>query len=130
VAIAGVLARLGSGAVVALARLGGFGEELNACRLRPGRLGGPEHRAKVQAVYNDVKARGLTPQTEYHIKTPLGKKSKRFADVAGLDDAGNSVEFHQVGRQTKGRRPVSRERQAIDDIRNATGIDPQFHPYN
>jgi hypothetical protein len=35
-----------------------------------------------------------------------------------------------VGRTTKSGNPVSREVRAMDDIENATGIRPNFHPYD
>ncbi|MEZ4297500.1 MAG: hypothetical protein R3B70_21240 [Polyangiaceae bacterium] len=34
------------------------------------------------------------------------------------------------GRQTKAGQPVAREAQALDDIEEATGTRPTFHPYN
>jgi len=95
-----------------------------------GRKGGLEHQARVNEVANDVKERGLDPRKEYQVETPGGAKESRFADVAGLDSKGNPVELHQVGRETKGGLPVARERQAIQDIKSATGQTPQFHPYN
>lgn len=105
------------------------GSAIKACPNPYGKLGSPEHQAGVRQVAADIKARGLRPQTEYQIYTPNGAKSKRFADVVGLDGNDIPVEIHQVGRQTKGGLPVSRERQAINDIRNATGINPGFHPF-
>jgi len=135
-AIGGVAGRALGGAVSALAKLGRAGEGLDYCPIfkstpNPyGKLGGPEHQAVVRQVADDVAARGLRPKIEYKVTTPDGVKPTRFADVAGLDAQGNPVEFHQVGRQTKKGFPVSRERQAIRDIRNATGINPNFHPYN
>lgn len=32
--------------------------------------------------------------------------------------------------QTKGGAPVARERKAMDDIQDATGTRPGYHPYN
>jgi len=95
-----------------------------------GKKGGPAHRAKVEEVAKDVSTRGLDVDVEHHISTPGGAKGSRFVDVAGLDAAGNVAELHQVGRQTKGGAPVSREVKAMDDIQKATGIRPQFHPHN
>jgi hypothetical protein len=95
-----------------------------------GKKGGLEHQAKVNEVANDVKSRGLEARKEGKIETPGGNKDTRYADVVGKDAQGNVVEIHQVGRQTQGGLPVSRERQAIQDIKNATGQTPQFHPYN
>ena len=95
-----------------------------------GKKGGLEHQAKVNEVEKDVQSRGLEAQREQKIETPGGNKDTRYADVVGKDAQGNVVEMHQVGRQTQGGLPVARERQAIQDIKNATGQTPQFHPYN
>lgn len=64
------------------------------------------------------------------VKTPGGTKEKRFIDVVGKDADGNVVEMHQVGKQTKGGAPVSREVKALDDIEGSTGGRPNYHPYN
>ncbi len=65
------------------------------------------------------------------VETPEGSKSKRFVDVAGINESAEKVEeFHQVGRQTKSGQPVAREKKAMDDIQKATGKRPKFHPYN
>ncbi len=95
-----------------------------------GKKGGLEHQAKVNEVANDVKSRGLEARKEGKIETPGGSKDTRYGDVVGKDAQGNVVEIHQVGRQTQGGLPVARERQAIQDIKNATGKTPEFHPYN
>ena len=94
-----------------------------------GKKGGPKHQAKVSEVARDVADKGLRVETEFAIETPNGLKVRRYADVVGLDAEGNVVEIHQVGRKTKGGNPVSRERQAMDDIRRANGISPTFHEY-
>jgi integrase len=69
---------------------------------------------------------------ELMVPTPGGQKTARFVDVAGRDPATKRVvEMHQVGKQTKAGAPISRERRAIDDIKNACGgSEPCFHPYN
>ncbi len=95
-----------------------------------GKLGGPEHRAKVEDVARDVKDRGLEPVREHRVDTPGGTKSYRSVDVAAKNGNGDVVEMHQVGRQTKGGLPVARERRALDDIKKASGVTPTFHPYN
>ena len=95
-----------------------------------GRKGGLAHQDKVNDIAKDIKDRGLKPKAEYHVKTPGGKKSNRFVDVVGLDHKNNVVEMHQVGVQTKKELPVKRERDALDDIEGASGIRPEFHPYN
>ena len=64
------------------------------------------------------------------VQTPQGSRSKRFVDVAGVEPSTGTVEeMHQVGRQTKDGQPVARERKALDDIQEATGDRPKFHPY-
>lgn len=96
-----------------------------------GKLGSPLHQSEVQRVGADIAARGLTPRYEYHVPTPGGSKCRRFVDVAALDSFGKPVEFHQIGRVTgKGKIPVSRERQAIDDLINAmSGVPVRFHSF-
>ena len=95
-----------------------------------GKKGGPEHQAKVAEVAADIRSRGLEADFEHKVSTPGGNKETRFIDVVGKDSHGNVVEMHQVGRQTKGERPVSRERKALDDIERATKTRPNFHAYN
>ncbi|HSN98898.1 MAG TPA: hypothetical protein VLS89_11455, partial [Candidatus Nanopelagicales bacterium] len=68
-----------------------------------GRKGSIPHQDKVNEIAKDIKDRGLRPKTEYHVKTPGGKKSNRFVDVVGLDGERKVVEMHQVGVQTKKR---------------------------
>jgi RHS repeat-associated protein len=97
-----------------------------------GRRGGVLHQARVAQVEAQVEAKGLRAIREFKIDTPGGAKSARYVDVAGVDADGNVVELHQVGRATGGGQPVSRERQAIDDIKKASPQLPApiFHPYN
>lgn len=94
-----------------------------------GKKGGPAHQAKVGEVAAGIESRGLRVGTEHKVSTPGGAKGTRYVDVVGRDAQGNVVEMHQVGRQTKGGQPVSRERKALDDIEGATGTRPTFHPY-
>ncbi|MGE0186549.1 MAG: RHS repeat-associated core domain-containing protein [Hyphomonadaceae bacterium] len=102
-----------------------------AVRPRPGRLGGPEHRAGVDRVAEDIQSRGLEPVREARVRTPEGRRESRYVDVAARDPVtGETVERHQVGRQTTGGQPVAREREALGDIEGATGQRPEFHPYN
>jgi hypothetical protein len=96
-----------------------------------GRKGGEAHQAKVDEVAADVEARGLKAEREHMVPTPGGAKSKRFVDVAGVDETTEKVEeMHQVGRQNKDGQPVSRERKAMDDIEKASGKRPKFHAYD
>ena len=54
----------------------------------------------------------------------------RYADLAELDANENPIVFHQVGRTTKGQQPVARERSAINDLLDRTGVPVVFHSYN
>ncbi|MDI3288367.1 hypothetical protein [Polyangium sp. 15x6] len=94
-----------------------------------GKKGGEAHQAKVREIEADIKERGLKPKTEQRVRTPGGQKENRYVDVAGKR-GDEVVEMHQVGRQTKGGQPVSRERKALDDVERATGQRPTFHPIN
>jgi hypothetical protein len=102
----------------------------NACPNPNGKKGGQAHQQTVQDVITDVKSRGLEPDVEHMVETPAGRKSRRFVDVVGVDKNGNVIEMHQVGKQNKNGTAVSRERSAINDILDATGSLPKFHPYN
>ena len=64
---------------------------------------------------------------EYRIENAAGNLVRK-ADVAGLRN-GVPVEFHQVGLMNRGGSAVSRERDALLDIYDLTGIWPEFHPY-
>jgi len=108
----------------------GQGSNKGPVRNPYGRLGGPEHRQEVGRVGDELEARGLDVQYEYYVRTPEGRKRGRFIDVVGIDpNTGEPVEFHQVGRETTRGQPVARERYALDDIEQATGNRPEFHPY-
>ncbi|MEZ4315289.1 MAG: hypothetical protein R3F14_45315, partial [Polyangiaceae bacterium] len=95
-----------------------------------GRKGGLAHQGKVKEVASQIKERGLEPREEHGVRTPAGAKGSRYVDVIAEDANKKVVEMHQIGRQTKGGQPVAREVQAMDDIENATGVRPTFHPYN
>lgn len=58
-----------------------------------GRLGGPEHRAKVREVAEEVQKRGLLARLEVLIELFTGKK--RIMDIGGFepDNAEEPVEF-------------------------------------
>jgi RHS repeat-associated protein len=96
-----------------------------------GKLGGLEHQALVAEVAADMDRRGLKVVKEHKIPTPNGAKSARYLDVAGFDKATKKLaEMHQIGKQTKGQRPVSREVKAMNDVEDVEGTRPTFHPYN
>ena len=95
-----------------------------------GKAGGPEHQGMVGEVAEDIESRGLTAVREYKVETPGGEKGSRFVDVVGVDENGEVVEMHQVGRQTRAGNPVSREVRALNDILRVLGTRPTFHAYN
>ena len=97
---------------------------------RPGKMGGPDHRQKVQDTVDKIEAQGLEAKREYKVDTPQGSKNYRMVDVVARDADKNVMEMYQIGKQTKGHNPVSREQKAIDDINQATGMTPKFIPYN
>lgn len=96
--------------------------------IRWGRLGGPAHRAAINRIASRLEEEGYTVTREAYIKTPNGAKSYRFVDVAGEKD-GETI-YYQVGKQNLNGTPVAREVRAMDDIEGATGIRPEFVPYN
>jgi hypothetical protein len=94
-----------------------------------GRTGGAAHQQTVADVRSLIESQGLEARTEVHVPTPGGAKPNRFADV-GAYDRGELVELHQVGRETRGGIPVSRERSALADITTAKPSVPVFwHRY-
>jgi hypothetical protein len=67
--------------------------------------------------------------TEETIQTPNGTKTRRRADITFDRQDGTSYR-EQVGKQDSKGEPVTREKQALDDIEGATGERPGFTPYN
>jgi len=103
-----------------------------------GSKGSPAHQNKAIEIAKSIEARGLIPQREYTIKDPDTGKTRR-ADVVGIDPkTGKVIEIHQIGRQTGSGQPVSRERNAMNDIETATKKQPNkyestkvnYHIYN
>ena len=82
-----------------------------------GKKGCEEHQEKVEEVADEVETRDLKVVKEKNIDLSTGKR--RYI-----------VELHQVGKQTKKGLPVKRERVVIEEVREETGIDIEFHPYN
>lgn len=96
-----------------------------------GKLGGPLHQkkaAQVEAQINNMGG-GITAKTEVKVTGTKGK-SHRYADKAAVDQSGQVIEYHQVGKQTKKGLPVKREMEAAADISAATGKPVVFHAYN
>ena len=108
---------------------------LEASADRPGSRGGEAHQGKIEERIRQLESDGYTDIAggskgpEERIPTPDGSKEHRRPDISAKDAAGDRY-YEQVGRQTRGGIPVSRERGAIRDIEGATGIRPRFTPYN
>lgn len=89
-----------------------------------GRLGGPQHVAKVNEVAADMEARGLQTVREVKFSAGAGGTGRtRYADVVGYRN-GVMEEVGQVGRQTKSGSPIFREREAMTDIFVSPDRDP------
>lgn len=82
-------------------------------------------------VARDIEKRGLTAEREIRVNTPNGERGTRYIDIAGRDPrTGDLVETHQIGRANRDGSPVARERRAMNDIEEATGVRPSFRQYN
>ncbi len=64
------------------------------------------------------------------IRTPGGKKSSRRPDITMKSPETGEEYRENVGRTTSSGEPVSREREALDDIEGAKGVRPGFTPYH
>jgi RHS repeat-associated protein len=95
-----------------------------------GKNGGKLHQEVNKKEADRMKREGKEVEKEVMVKTPDGKKSKRFIDQTGTDPKTGEKEMVQVGKQNKNGTPVKRERDAMDDIEKATGQRPKFVPYN
>jgi hypothetical protein len=106
-----------------------IGSNLSRVTNSNGRLGGPSHQAEVAKITDGLKINDYI--TEFKVNTPGGAKPYRFVDVAYIDSNGDPTVFFQVGKITKGNLPVMRERNAISDIAEFSGIDIPiyFIPY-
>ena len=92
-----------------------------------GRKGGPAHQNTIRKEEMKLQAAGYDTYTENAVDITNGFKKKRFTDLMGKK---GDREIHiQVGKITKSGIPVSRERQAIDDLLKS-GKDVIFVPYN
>ncbi len=87
---------------------------------RNGRKGNEDHQNLIIELIEYLFEKYGKSKSEKSINLPNGKK--RFVDAAGLDENGNPVELHQVGRTNKDGSPVIRERRAITDIEKATKL--------
>jgi hypothetical protein len=109
-------------------RVGGWFGGVAFGIVRWGKLGGPLHREGVARVAKSLKESGYEVEKEVRIPTPNGAKSSRWVDVVGTRNG--ETRMYQIGRQNMDGTPVAREVQALDDIEGATGIRPNFLPYN
>lgn len=90
-----------------------------------GKKGKPDHQNLMAKLLEFLTNKFGDAADEYRVDLPSGKK--RYADVAALDEDGNPIEFHQVGRTNKNGTPKKRERKAMQDIEKATGKKVFFH---
>jgi RHS repeat-associated protein len=116
---------------------GNFGVQAGACHevsdgpwwlaFNPwGKLGGPAHRQTVQKLSEILRNEGYDVQTEVKVPTPMGAKQTRYVDVVGVKKDTGETKMYQVGDRNKDGQPVVREKSALDDIEQATGVRPQF----
>lgn len=94
-----------------------------------GKKRGPAHQQKIQDIADDLQNKGYDVQFEKYVKTPGGHKGSRYGDILVTDLKTGEQWIVQVGKNTKSGNPVSRERKAIEDLRNA-GYKVEFEPYN
>jgi RHS repeat-associated protein len=98
-----------------------------------GKNGGPAHQGKIDAAEKKLQKQGYETKREVKVSTPSGStKNNRYVDVVGTKN-GKTV-YVNVGKNTKGGKPVSRERKALDDIKKSPDRQPDskvvFIPYN
>jgi RHS repeat-associated protein len=93
---------------------------------KPGTLGKPDHQETAKE-----EAQKIGGKTEVKINTPGGSKDSRRADAAQVDKNGNykpGGKIVQAIRPTKAGNVPKREKDAAQDIQNATGVKPQLVP--
>jgi hypothetical protein len=93
---------------------------------KPGTLGKPDHQETAKE-----EAQKIGGKTEVKINTPGGSKDSRRADAAQVDKNGNykpGGKIVQVIRPTKAGNVPKREKDAAQDIQNATGVKPELIP--
>jgi len=98
-----------------------------------GSRGGEEHQDKIKERIGELVDQGHThvaggDKPEETVDTPGGNKESRRPDITTGDPNGKPYR-ENVGRQNQDGTAVSRERRALEDIRNATG-QCAFTPYN
>jgi len=93
-----------------------------------GRNGCPAHQEVISKAESLLQEYGCTVQREFFVKIQNGYKSCRFGDLFVIEPNGEQW-ILQVGKQTLGGKPVSREVKAMVDLIKA-GYDVVFLPYN
>jgi len=93
-----------------------------------GRKGSLAHQNLVSQIIDYIISLGYSPDTEHGIRVKNG--TKRYADAVGLDKNDDPAVIFQVGKQNQDGTPVKRERDAIAEIEEATGIKVTFTAYN
>lgn len=90
---------------------------------RPGTLGKPDHQETAEQ--ERIRTNG---NREVPIATPGGNKEGRRADVVGTNPTTGKPEIVQVYRPTPAGNVPKREKEAAQDIQDATGIEPTMVP--
>ena len=93
-----------------------------------GKKGGLAHQNKISEVATKLEKLGYDVDFEHYVKIPLGGfKNARYGDI--IATKGNDTWIIQIGKKTKGGKPISRETKAIKDLQNA-GYKVSFVGYN
>jgi len=96
-----------------------------------GKKGGEAHQNGIKEAGKELQEQGYNKiENEVKVETPGGNKESRYVDVQGTNTNTGKIKQVQVGKQNKNGTPASRERKALDDIEEATGVRPEFKPYN
>lgn len=67
---------------------------------------------------------------EDFIPTPGGNKTARRPDITFKNNKTGEKYYENVGKKDANGDPVPRERKAMEDIKNETGVTVVFTPYN
>jgi RHS repeat-associated protein len=90
-----------------------------------GSRGSQEHQDRIDERIGELKDEGMThraggPKPEEKVRTPGGRKESRRPDIT-MEREDGSMYRENVGRANKHGTPVKRERDAMQDIEEATG---------
>jgi len=94
-----------------------------------GKKGGEKHQNKIKELFESFSIKNLSPELEYYVPTPNGKKRGRFLDIIARNTEDDIVKAVQVGKTNKNGQPVKREREAIEDIEKQTNLKIDFEDY-